>query len=166
MDKKEYKHQWYLNNKERLKQKSVNYRKTKIGRASYLLYGYSIQDRRNGFDEKIDFNAKWIVENILSKPCAHCGETDWTKIGCNRIDNSKPHTMDNVEPCCKKCNGKLEGNETKHCIYQYTIDGKLVKKWDSSLECARNGYDRANIRRCCLGISKTHKGYKWSYVPL
>lgn len=26
---------------------------------------------------------------------------------CNRIDNSKPHTKDNVEPCCKSCNSRL-----------------------------------------------------------
>ena len=62
-------------------------------------------DIRNGFgDDKIDFDARWIVENIYTKPCPHCGETDWHNLGCNRLDNSKPHTIDNVEPCCFHCN--------------------------------------------------------------
>ena len=51
--------------------------------------------------------AEWIIKNIFSRPCAHCGETDWRKLGCNRLDNSKPHTMDNCEPCCLKCNNRL-----------------------------------------------------------
>ena len=57
-----------------------------------------------GLDEAIDFDAKWIVDNIYSKTCTHCGESDWHKLGCNRLDNTKPHTKDNVEPCCQHCN--------------------------------------------------------------
>lgn len=80
--------------------------KTPMGRALYLVGDYRQADRKYARGE-CNLTAKWIVENIFSKPCVHCGETDWTKLGCNRLDNSKPHTMDNVEPCCKKCNLKL-----------------------------------------------------------
>lgn len=65
------------------------------------------EDRGFGKDA-LDFDSEWMIENILLKPCVHCGETDWTKIGCNRIDNTKPHTKDNVEPCCRNCNCKLK----------------------------------------------------------
>ena len=137
-EEKEYKHQYYLKNKERLLKKQneyyeknkdihkayyqrnkeriieyqneyqVEYDKTPMARANSLLAAYKNSDkvRNRG---KGDLTAKWIVDNIFSKPCAHCGETDWRKIGCNRLDNTKPHTMDNVEPCCYKCNvGLLE----------------------------------------------------------
>ena len=101
-ERKEYLKEYRKKHKEDIK----NYLKTPFGRASYLLQNYRREDRKYQRGE-IDFDAKWIVENILSKPCVHCGETDWTKIGCNRLDNFKPHTMDNVEPCCAKCNRKL-----------------------------------------------------------
>lgn len=83
------------------------YNKTPKGRAVYLLNRYKSSDKEHNRGES-DLTSQWIVENIFSKPCTHCGETDWRKIGCNRLDNSKPHTMDNVEPCCGKCNRKLK----------------------------------------------------------
>ena len=51
-------------------------------------------------------------------------------------------------------------------VYQYTLDGKLVKIWESQSECGRNGYNQSAISACCRGEHKTHKGYKWSYEPL
>lgn len=56
-------------------------------------------------------------------------------------------------------NGKL----SKH-VYQYTLDGQLVKVWPSLSECGRNGFNIGNISQCCLGKRKQYKGYKWSYT--
>ena len=86
----------------RLKQKEKP-----LYRAQRQVRSYRRDDKDNGFGDVIDFDAQWIVDNIYSKPCSHCGETDWHKLGCNRLDNSKPHTRDNVESCCFKCNCKL-----------------------------------------------------------
>ena len=74
----------------------------------------------------------WILENIFTKPCAHCGKEGWDVIGCNRLDNSKPHTMDNVEPCCFDCNRKYKKPKQKYKklyadkLYQYTTKGELI----------------------------------------
>ena len=105
------------------------------------------------------------MDNIFNKPCAHCGKIGWQIIGCNRLDNSRPHTLDNVEPCCKECNLELAGLGIKK-VYQYTLDGELVKVWDSTMECDRNGYNHGAISKCCKGRVKTHKGYRWSYEPI
>lgn len=51
-------------------------------------------------------------------------------------------------------------------VYQYTLDGKLVKVWDSTMECGRNGFHQGHVAECCRGEIKTHKGYRWSYRPL
>ena len=37
------------------------------------------------------------------KPCNHCGAAIET-IGLDRVDSSLPYQVDNVEPCCSKCN--------------------------------------------------------------
>lgn len=136
-DKKEYNRmylkQWRLKNKEKISEQNKRYRKehaeyfkeylkeyrksnpnlksnnnySKKSRASNLLYSYNRSDMQ--YNRGVgDLTSDWIAENILTKPCAHCGETDWRKIGCNRLDNSKPHTKDNVEPCCRKCNLSLK----------------------------------------------------------
>ena len=184
---------WYLENQERVKQyreknrerlkkackewreKNIEYCKaydlehsnTPIGRASNLVNAYNHMDLRANRG-KGNLTAQWVVENIFSKPCAHCGKTGWKVIGCNRLDNSKPHTMDNVEPCCFECNCKLAVEEQEKKVYQYTTDGELVKIWKSTMECSRNGFHQGNIVSCCNVRSgwKTYKGFKCSYTPL
>ena len=101
----EYKKQWFKENKEERDEYRKQYRKTPMGRADYLLQRYRQSDKKHNRGE-CTLTAQWIVENIFSKPCHYCGKTDWTKIGCDRIDNSKPHTEDNVIPCCMNCNRK------------------------------------------------------------
>lgn len=98
-NKKEYMKKWREEHKNEIKEYNKNYSKeyhlSKMGRARMILGTYKRMDKESN-REKGNLTARWIVDNIFSKPCAHCGETDWTKIGCNRLDNSKPHTMDNV----------------------------------------------------------------------
>ena len=88
--------------------------KKQIARAANLICAYRQTDKKYNYG-KSDLTPQWVVENIFSKPCVHCGETDWRKIGCNRIDDSKPHTMDNVEPCCCNCNRKLPRPNARGC---------------------------------------------------
>ena len=95
----------YYANKDAILEQKLNKRSTPLGRASVLINNYIKHDRKQNRDE-CTLTPEWIVDNIFSKPCHYCGETDWTKIGCDRIDNSKPHTPDNVVPCCDKCNCK------------------------------------------------------------
>lgn len=142
--------------------KQYEYNNPKSHRASKLLSSYNTMDKKRGFP-KGDLTGRWILENILSKPCAHCGVCGWDIIGCNRLDNSKPHTKDNVEPCCFDCNNQLNYKELSKQVYQYTMDGELVKIWLSSAECGRNGFNRGHIVECCNGKRKTHKGFIWRY---
>lgn len=85
--------------------RTKKWRKTPIGRAYGLLNGYKKYDKNSNKGETT-ITAQWIVDNIFSKPCHYCGKSDWTELGCDRIDNDKPHTPDNVVPCCKTCNLK------------------------------------------------------------
>lgn len=142
------------------------YNDSPIGRAHHLINSYN-QDDKKRRKCKGDLTAEWVVENILPKPCAHCGKTGWNVIGCNRIDNTKPHTMDNVEPCCEDCNKELAGIEKRKTVFQYDKKTmELVAVWPSIAECSKNGYAQQHICACCNGKRKTHKGYIWSYKPL
>lgn len=107
------------------------YHQTPIGRATHLLTSYRHSDKISNRGE-CTLTAQWIVDNIFSQPCSHCGKTGWNIIGCNRLDNSKPHTPDNVEPCCFDCNRRYGGRTKRkrgkyiERMYQYSLDGKLI----------------------------------------
>lgn len=51
-------------------------------------------------------------------------------------------------------------------VYQYSLDMVLEKEYPSMHEAQRDGYGRKEIKKCCLGISKQHKGHIWSFEPL
>lgn len=102
-----YNKRYYHTNKNKLQEKHNAYIKTPIGRANNLISSYRRTDKRDNYSETVDFDARWLLENILYKPCAHCGVEGWQIIGCNRLDNTKGHTKNNVEPCCVACNSKL-----------------------------------------------------------
>lgn len=51
-------------------------------------------------------------------------------------------------------------------IGQYTLDGKLVKIWVSTMEVERQTeFSQGNISEVANGKRKTHKGFVWKYVP-
>lgn len=106
----EYAKQYRQNNKEYYKEYDKKYRSTPMGRASYLVGGYRKSDKDANRGE-CTLTAKWIIDNIFTSKCHWCDETDWNKLGCDRIDNDKPHTPDNVNPCCDDCN-KKRGKKT------------------------------------------------------
>ena len=160
----EYQRNKYKENPKKDIEKAKHYfNSTKMGRAIRLVNNYNWMDKKAN-RENGDLTPIWVIENIFSKPCAHCGIEGWKVIGCNRLDNSKPHTMDNVEPCCEHCNHVLGGKMKGKKVYQYTLDGVLVKIWENGNECAQLGF--THVHECCNGKRKTNKGYIWSYNPL
>lgn len=154
---------YYEKNAPKIIERTSNYFKnTPMGRACRLVNNYNWMDKKANRG-KGDLTPKWVVENIFTKPCAHCGKEGWQVIGCNRIDNSLPHTKDNVEPCCESCNHKLGGKINGKRVDQIDIEsGEVVKQWNSANEAAKTlGFNSTHISECIRGIRKKHKGFKW-----
>lgn len=116
---KEADRQYYLRNTEKQKNRSRNYKNkhqkyytdyrkkyyaTKNGRAKFLKFSYNKRDLEKGFTIDQNIDEKWIMEHVFESTCVYCGESEWDKLGVDRIDNSKGHTPDNCVPCCEKCN--------------------------------------------------------------
>ena len=108
-----YNAQYYQANKEKAKAHNAEYnaeyrdpQKNPIGWARHIVAHYRKMDRDRGFDDSQTITAEWFIQNIAYKPCKYCGTQGYGLIGCNRLDNTKGHTQDNVEPCCKSCNCK------------------------------------------------------------
>lgn len=162
----------------------------KLVRANKLAYHYHWHDINTyKFDCEADIDGNWIVDNVFSKECIYCGEKDWNKLGCDRIDNSKPHIKDNVVPCCKRCN-TIKSNkftvdemkeigavirriENRHKIYfkrtgkkvaSFDMDGNMVKEYPCAAQTQEDGYNAKLVRRACENKDYRYKGYYWRYI--
>ena len=66
--------------------------------------------------------------------------------------------------CCKKCS-LLVGVGNEKPVNQYDLDGKFIKRFNSSGEAEKiTGIKAKNIRRNCRGVIKSTKNYVWRYV--
>lgn len=112
----DYNVEYRKNNKEKIVEKKAEWKKnnpdyevernkTPKGRANNLLKAYRAADIKRNRGE-CTLTAEWIIQNIFAQPCHYCGKTDWHELGCDRIDNTLPHTPENVVPCCWECNRK------------------------------------------------------------
>ena len=128
-------------------------------RACKLLQNYRFLDKKYDRGE-----CSLTVEDIYSlweQGCHWCGETDWHSLGVDRIENTKPHTIDNVVCACRNCNVKR--GRTKKVI-QYTLYGEFVKEWKSITEISNVlGLNKTCISLCCKGVQQTSGGYKWKF---
>lgn len=106
------------------KSQKERYNSTMFGRAVYLNSAYRYKDRKYNRGEG-DITPQWIVDNIFNKPCHYCGETDWRKMGCDRIDNSLPHNADNVVPCCKDCNNQRHRSKYEYFYMIVSINRRM-----------------------------------------
>lgn len=55
-------------------------------------------------------------------------------------------------------------------VYQYTMDGKFVKDWNSTKSCAEYGFNQSAVSACCRNAyckreRNDYKGYIWSFKP-
>lgn len=115
---KERRKVWYNANKEKLKRKKTEKKQSKYRRynsdleremyqrADHLARNYRRIDTKKGFDIHDAVDGNWIYDNILTKSCVYCGNSNWKELGCDRKINTEGHTPENCVPCCKNCNDK------------------------------------------------------------
>ena len=49
-------------------------------------------------------------------------------------------------------------------VLQLSLTGELIREWESTRECERNGFKQSSISNCCNGKQKSHKGFRWEYA--
>ena len=158
--KEEHK-QYYLDHKEEILAKRKEYQSTKEGKLKKMIQAYKQQDKEGNRGETTLTYDELL--SIIEQGCHWCGETDWRKLGADRIDNSKPHTLENCVCSCLHCNS---GRERQKVVLQYTIDGQFIAEYKSESEASRQtGISQSQIDGCCKGKYgyKTAGGSIWKY---
>ena len=93
----------------------------------------------------------------------------------NHIDENKENNrVDNLEWCDhtyninygnrtkKASESKLNGKQSKP-VLQFTLTGDLIREWESTMECGRNGFNQGAVAACCRGKLLQYKGFLWMY---
>ena len=128
----EQKKQYYQNNKEKRLEYDKQRYQTPMGRARKLVNGHNQEDKKCNRGE-CSLTALWVRNYIFPFKCVYCGESDWHKLGCDRKDNSLPHTPSNVVPCCEACNKKRGRKLFEEFVAECNAQERL-KEWEEFLK--------------------------------
>ena len=119
-------------------------------------FGYNIGNGGNTYGKHNEITKKKISKkNTGKKPWLGKHHSEVTKEKLKVLRSGKGNGMYNkfneLNPRSKKC-------------FQYDLENNLIKEYPSVREAERQtGISFKYISRCCLGKTKTTKGYKWSY---
>lgn len=69
--------------------------------ARFILYDSRRNDKKRGYAN--DLSIPTIIKLLSLGECTYCGDTK-TKLTLDRVDNTKGHTVDNVNVACARCN--------------------------------------------------------------
>jgi hypothetical protein len=105
---KSYQKEYIEKNKEQITKRNSEYHKVyyklKENRARAIIKTYIKKDKEYNRGE-CTLTPEQLVK-LWENGCYWCGEKDYMKLGADRIDNTKAHTLENCVCACKSCNDK------------------------------------------------------------
>ena len=149
---------------------NLNYRntgKSKLMTPSANTDGYfKVNLRKNGENKTCYVHrliAQTFIPNPENKPEINHIDEDKTN---NRVDNLEwkwhkdniNHGTHNERSAKTRTNGKKSKR-----VLQLSLDGELIREWESTQECGRNGFSQSAVCNCCNGKRKSAYGYIWRY---
>lgn len=85
----------------------------------------------------------------------------------NKISQANSNFVLSKEHKQKLVNSNIGNRKRAKEVYQYSLDGFFIKSYFSTAEAKRQnvGFSDGCIQLCCKGKQKSHKGFRWSYLP-
>ena len=131
--------------------------------------GYLVVNFYNGSGKRKAFLVHRLVceafhENSQNKPeVNHINEDKLDNRACNLEWVTRKENINHGTRNARV--GKAVSKALSKSVGQYTLDGKLIKVWQSTMEIQRQlGFNRGNISAVARGERKTANGYVWKYI--
>ena len=164
---------------------SLNYKntgKSKLRNPSKTTDGYfQVNLRKNGKYKMCYVHrlvAETFLENPENKPCINHKIEGKKGKSMNFVFFNKDGTIDKerttIEWATYEENNNYETRNERIAkantngirskkVLQLSLSGELIREWDSTQECGRNGFDQSCVCRCCNGKKPQYKGFLWMY---
>ena len=160
--------------------KSLNYRRTgkaKLMNPGKTKDGYFRVHLSKNKEHKTCYVHRLVAETFLpnpeNKPCVnHKIERDEGKT-MNFVFFNEDGTIDKerttIEWATYKENNdygtrnERDAKAKSKPVLQLSLSGELIREWESTMECERNGFSSGSVSLCCNGKRKTHKGFRFMY---
>lgn len=162
-------------NKENRYESSRKFHKTPGGVFSRAYGNQKISSEKRGHPDP-DYSMLDLRDRFINDPIFVDIFEKWENGGYNkkdkpsfdRIDHTKPYSLDNIQVMRFEDNekkGAIESKESKfRPIDQLDMNGNLIKSFKSSKEASiETGCDLSDIARCAKGIKKQVKGFLFRY---
>ena len=165
--------------------KSLNYRRTGRaelmtlvqGKDGYLRVGLSKNRKRDWFLVH-RLVAETFLPNPEGKPCINHKIQGKKGKKINMVFFNEDGTIDKerttIEWVTYKENNdygthnervakaNTNGKKSKK-VLQLSLSGELIREWESTRECERNGFDHSAVAKCCNGKLPHYKGFRWEF---
>lgn len=159
------------------------YERTIIG-LCYRLFYHQVQNSKTRGHTPPPYTKEELYTWITTQPNFDTLYEAWVdsnytsdfKPSCDRLDNSKGYTFDNIELVSWKINNAraradiINGTigSCQKPVYQYSIEGLFLSKFISvnAASLSSETFDHRNIAACCRGELQTAYKYYWSFEDL
>ena len=151
--------------------KSIKFGKGRILKPGTNKDGYLQVDLCKNNKSKTFRVNRLVAEAFLEIPeeLRHLEGTRYLQVN-HKDENKQNNVVTNLEWCDVKYNNEYNNGQKRRAIkrlkpiIQYTLDGELVREWESAKQAEKEGgFSSAHICDVLKGKRKTHKGFKWSY---
>jgi hypothetical protein len=148
----------------------LNYRGTPEKYAKYIFL--HIKERCNGkvaaYRGKLHITKEEFLEWAVPTLEAYVAENNVTDLAKSRasidkIDDDIGYKLGNLRWISAQENIQKGADKKRVPIRQLTMEGVLVKEWDSVNQTKEGGFSPGNVTYTCQGKFKQYKGFKWEY---
>jgi len=143
------------------------YNRTKEGIVTKIYSHQKLRSDRRGHPHPT-YSKEELRDWLFSQPLFHILYDNWKRLdyqtyykpSVDRIDNDIGYTMANIQLMTWKENEKKEYKP----VTQMTLDGKIIKSFESVLEASRKTkVNSSSIYRCCYGEQNCTAKNKWKF---
>ena len=82
----------------------------------------------------------------------------------SNLEWSTPKENSNHGTRNERVSKALTNGKKSKKVLQLSLSGELIREWESTMECGRNGFNQGAVAACCRGEKPQYKGFLWMFA--